>query len=160
MAQACTIPCNAAVARARLQQRFFGAEANRRLLALGAAATAVVLGLIALAFTEPLAGIVVVGWGLVGGAIVLGQAWLSAAAPARAALPAELARLVRVNAERVHPTRLAELQSRAAALTLDHPNADTLASRLLQDLRETTGEAWRCSCRKRSLLPIPLPFGR
>jgi hypothetical protein len=72
-------------------------------------------------------------------------------------MPAELARLVEENAGRIHAARLPDLRQRAAALSLDQPNFATWATRLLLDLREATGEAWRCPCPKRRL-PIPLPL--
>lgn len=157
MAQACTIPCSAAVLQRRLQQRLFGDETFNRLPVLG---TALLLGIaspVALVFAPAVTAIVLAGWGFLGAAVVLGQAWLGAATPARRALPAELLRLIDANADRIHPPRAAALRERAAALRLEQPNFDTYVTRVLQDLREATGEAWRCPCRKRRL-PIPLPF--
>jgi hypothetical protein len=157
MATKCSIPCNAAALRTALQTRLFGDETYRRLPVIGGA---LVLGLISpatLLVAPAVTAIVLGAWCLVGIAVVLGQAWLEAATPARREMPAELARLVEANAARIHPPRLPELRDRAAALNLNQPNFDTWASRLLHDLREATGEAWRCPCRKRRL-PLPLPM--
>lgn len=55
----------------------------------------------------------------------------------------------------MHAPRVADLQKRVSVLSLGQPNFDLFATRVLQDLREATGEAWRCPCRKRRL---PLPF--
>ena len=156
MAEGCTIPCNARALRASLQGRLFSDETYSRLPVLGAALLIAVAGpVIALLIAPPITAVVLAGWGLLGAAIVLGQAWLGAATPAERAMPAELRRLVEANTARIHPPRVASLQERAAVLSLDQPNFGAYATRLLQDLREATGEAWRCPCRKRRL---PLPF--
>lgn len=149
------IPCTAAALQAGQQQRLFGDELYTRLPVIGAALLLAIVSPMVLIVAPAVTAIVLVGWGLLGAAVVLGQSWLGAAGPARRALPAELVRLVDANAERMHPPRAAVLRERAASLSLDRPNFDTYATRLLLDLREATGEAWRCRCPKRRL---PLPF--
>ena len=153
----CTTPCSARGLERMLRRRYFNAEGSARRLLVGAALAVLLAGLALFIIAPAVVGIVVAGWGLMGLAVALGQAWLAAAAPARAAMPAELARLVEDNTGRIHPARLPELRARAAALTIEEPNFGTLATRFLLELREATGEAWRCPCpeRKRRL---PLPF--
>jgi hypothetical protein len=151
MAQDCTIPCNARLLRAALQRRFFGDQLFERLPAIGVALLVGLASPVVLLFTPAVTAIVLAGWCLIGLAIICGQAWLGAATPALRAMPSELVRLVEDNAPRIHPPRVAELRARAAALSLDAPNFGTFATRLLQDLREATGEAWRCPCPKRRL---------
>jgi hypothetical protein len=149
----CTIPCDArALVRAR-QRRFFFAELRVRLPTLGVALLLVALSPFVL-LIEPLAAAVLCLWGLAAIVVVLAQAWLGAAGPARAGMVDELRGLIAANAERVHPPRLAELRARATALQPDRPYGALAVTRLLQDLREATGEAWRCRCARR--LPTSL----
>jgi hypothetical protein len=158
MASDCTIPCNARALQAGLRSRLFSDETFRRMpVVLGAPAVGIVVAAAVLLVAPPVTAIVIVGWALVGAMVAFGQAWLSTAMPARLAMPGELARLVEENAGRIHEPRLPELRQRAAALNLDQPNFDTWATRVLQDLREATGEAWRCPCPKRRF-PLPLPL--
>ena len=155
--QECTIPCDARELQAALQRRRFGDETFGRLPVIGAALLLAVASPALVLVAPVVTAVVLAGWGLVGAGVMLGQSWLAAATPARSAMPAELLRLIDAHAPRVHPPRLTALRHRASALTLDQPNFDTYATRVLQDLREATGEAWRCRCRKRRL-PFPLPF--
>ena len=157
MAQKCTIPCNARALQARLHERLFGDEVYRRLPVLGGALLLGLVSPVVLLFAPAVTAIVLAGWSLVGLVVVLGQAWLGAAAPARRSMPEELVRLVEANAPRIHPPRLAVRGDRSGALSMDQRNFDTFATRLLLAVREATGEAWRCPCRKRRL-PIPLPM--
>lgn len=156
MDQACTIPCNARALQTLVQRRLFGDETYRRLPVLGGVLVIVAAAVAALLLANAATALVLVGWGLIGAGIVLAQAWLGAATPAREAVPREMRRLVEDNAARIHTARVGAFHARAAALSLDQPNFDTNATLLLQDLREATGEAWRCPCRKRRL-PLPLP---
>lgn len=147
MAHDCTIPCNARALQAALQRRHFGDETYRRLgVLLGVPLLAVGGAAVALLVAPAVTAIVLAGWAIVGPLVALGQAWLGAVHPARRAMPEELVRLVETNAPRIHPPRAAELRQRAAALRLEQPNFDAGATRLLQELREATGEAWRCPC--------------
>lgn len=155
MAGECTIPCNASALRAGLQRQKFGDESYNRLPAIGAALLVGFIGILLLPLIPVAAAIVVACWGFVGAAVIVGQAWLAAGIPARASVPDELLRLVEANTVRMHPPRVAALHERVSMLSLGQPNFDLFATRVLQDLREGTGEAWRCPCRKRRL---PLPF--
>ncbi len=149
----CTIPCDAPRLVHALQRRFFFAELHGRLPALGVALLLVLLSPFVL-LLEPLTAVVLFLWGVAAVLVVLAQAWLGAAGPARAGVLDELRRLIEANAERVHPPRLAELRARAAALDPERPVGALTVTRLLQDLREATGEAWRCRCGRR-LSPSP-----
>lgn len=155
---ACTIPCSAKALQAQVHGRLFGDLIFARLPVIGAALALLVGGTaVALLVGPVVTAVILAGWCIVGLAAVVGQAWLGASRPAREALPAELRRLVEQNAGRLHVARAPELRARAGALSLDQSNFDTYATHLLLDLREATGEAWRCPCRKRRL-PLPLPF--
>ncbi len=142
----CTIPCDARALVRALQRRFFTIELRQRLPALGAALLLVFVSPFVLLPAPPLTAAVLFLWGLVAVLVVVAQAWLGAAGPARSAVQNELRRLIETNAERVHPPRLAELRARAAVLQPDRPYGALAVTRLLQDLREATGEAWRCRC--------------
>lgn len=141
----CTIPCDARALVRALQRRFFASELRQRLSTLGAALLLVLVSPFVL-LLAPLTAAVLFLWGLAAVLVVLAQGWLGAAGPARTAVQDELRRLIESNAERVHPPRLAELRARAAALQPDRPYGALAVTRLLQDLREATGEAWRCRC--------------
>ena len=159
MAQDCTIPCNARALQGAIHRRLFGDETFNRLPVIAGALALGIISPVVIVFAPAITGIVLAGWFFLGAAIAVGQAWLSAGAPARQAMPGELVRLVEANAGRIHSPRTAALRERAAALSLNEGNFATQATRLLQELREATGEAWRCPCRKRRLpIPIPLPF--
>lgn len=142
----CTIPCDARALVRSLHRRFFFVELRQRLPTLGVALLLVFLSPFVLLLAPPLTAVVLCLWGLAAVLVVLAQAWLGAAGPARAAVAAELRRLIEANAERLHPPRLAELRARAAALDPERPVGALTVTRLLQDLREATGEAWRCRC--------------
>jgi hypothetical protein len=142
----CTIPCHARALVGSLQRRFFASELRQRLPTLGAAVLLVFLSPFVLLLAPPLTAAVLFLWGLVAVLVGVAQAWLGAAGPARTAVWDELRRLIETNAERVHPPRLAELRARAAVLQPDRPYGALAVTRLLQDLREATGEAWRCRC--------------
>lgn len=157
MAQDCTIPCDAAALRRALHRQRFGDSMAGRTPIVAMALLIAVVSPILVVVAPAVTAIILALWGLVGAAVVAGQAWLDAAAPARQAMPDELAALVEANAARIHESRVPTLRARAAALSLAQPNFDTNATYLLRDLREATGEAWRCPCAGRRL-PVPLPF--
>jgi hypothetical protein len=155
MAQDCTIPCSARALVTRLQKRYFGDQTFDRLPVIGGAMLVGVISPVVLLFAPAITAIVLAGWCLFGIAVVLGQSWLGAAEPARRALPDELIRLVDDNAQRIHPPRLDSLRQRAASIGVTGRSSDVGVTHLLLDLREATGEAWRCRCPERRL---PLPW--
>ncbi len=155
--QDCSIPCNAREMQTALQQRRFGDETFGRLPVIGVALLLVLASPALALFAPVVTAVVIAGWGLAGIGVIVGQSWLGAATPARDAMPVELLRLVDINEPRMHPPRTTAIRHRATALTLDQPNFDSYATRVLQDLREATGEAWRCKCRRRRF-PLPLSF--
>lgn len=157
MAGDCTIPCSAGRLGLSLQTRMFGDLVYDRLFVVGMGLVLMLASPAVLLVAPAITAIVLAGWGAAALAIVVGQAWLGTATPAREAMPLELRRLVEANASRIHPSRVDAMRARAASLDLTHPAFDAETTRLLLDLREATGEAWRCPCPKRRL-PIPLPF--
>lgn len=154
MAKDCTIPCNAADLRLSLRTRFFGDETYRRLPVIGIALALLVASPIVILVAPAVTAVVIAGWALVGMLVVFGQSWLGSATPADLAMTTEVGRLVEANTARIHATRVDDLRRRAAALDLTDPYAGAKMTRILQDLREATGEAWRCPCKKRRL-PLP-----
>lgn len=154
MAKECTIPCNTADLRLSLRSRYFGDEAYRRLPVIGIALALLVASPIVILVAPAVTAVVIAGWALAGIAVVLSQSWLGSATPADLALTAEVSRLVETNTPRLHASRADDLRRRAAALDLSDPYAGAQMTRILQDLREATGEAWHCPCKKRRL-PLP-----
>jgi hypothetical protein len=92
---------------------------------------------------------------LAGAAVVAARGVLQAGEFSRLGVPAELDRIIDEHESEIFPARLAGLRSRAAALRYDIEAPRQRVGEFLQELRETTGEAWRCPCKKRRL---PLPF--
>lgn len=154
MANEGAIPCNAADLRLSLRTRFFGDEAYRRLPVIGFAIVLLVASPVVILIAPAVTALILAGWALAGLAVVLVQSWLGSATPADLALSREVGRLVEANVPRLHVSRAADLQRRAELLDLTHPYAGAQITRILQDLREATGEAWRNPCKKRRL-PLP-----
>jgi hypothetical protein len=88
-------------------------------------------------------------------AIILGRAMLQANEFTRLGVPAELDRIIDEHEAEIHPPRVAVLRQHAARLRYDTDQYRQRVTQFLQELREATGEAWRCPCRKRL---IPMPF--
>jgi hypothetical protein len=153
----CTIPCDARGLVQSLQTRGFGDAVYDRLPVIGVALLVLVAApfVLVAAAGAGVTAVVLVGWALVGLVVVVGQAWLGAAGPARVGIQGELLRLIETNAARIHPPRVALLRERAEALRPGHPYFDSAVTRILQDLREATGEAWRCPCAKRRIYAGP-----
>ncbi len=146
MARGCTIPCDAGGLRLALQRRLFWDGLTERLPALIAMGLVLGAAAVALVWAGPITALVMVGWALAAGAVLTGQAWLGAGPPATAAMHRETLQLVERHAAEIHPSRLAELRTRAAELEPAHAFFGTHTTRILQDLREATGEAFRCRC--------------
>ncbi len=146
MAHNCTIPCDAGHLRLALRRQLFWDALTERLPALMAVGLIVGGAALALVWAGPVTAVVLLGWALAAGAVLTGQAWLGTGMPATAAMHEEAVRQVERNAAALHPARAAELRARAAALEPHHAYFGTQTTRLLQDLREATGEAFRCPC--------------
>jgi hypothetical protein len=87
-------------------------------------------------------------------AVILGRAMLQANEFTRLGVPAELDRIIDEHEAEIHPPRVPVLRQHAARLRYDTEQYRQRVTQFLQELREATGEAWRCTCRKR-LLPMP-----
>jgi hypothetical protein len=92
----------------------------------------------------------------VGIGVAILRALLQADEFTRLGVPAELDRIIDEHEHEIHESRLAEFRAGASRLTYDIEDYRGAVTRFLEELRMTTGEAWRCPCRKRRL-PIPLP---
>lgn len=140
----CTIPRNSKALRTMIRRRMFGDEIWRRLPAIAAALIAGALSPLVLVIAPAPAAAVLLGWCLVALAVIAGQAWLSTDTPSLQTMPVEMRRLVEQNEPRIHAARLSELRGHVEGLRLEQPNFGTNVTRMLQELREATGEAFRC----------------
>jgi|SRR5215203_2741923 len=155
MARACSIPCdlNGVERRIRLRALRHTLEPLAPVLAAG------VIFLVATPILIPLANwqvaLVTALFFLLGIGVVLGRALLQAGENTRLAVPAELDRIIDEHESEFFPARLPRLRATAAAMRYDIEAHQQRVGQFLSELREATGEAWRCRCRKRR---IPLPF--
>jgi len=157
MARGCTIPCDIDGVERRIRSRALQDTLGPQAPALGIA----VLLLLASPILIPLADwrlalVAAIFFGLAA-AVILGRVMLRANEFTRLGVPAELDRIIDEHEAEIHPPRVAALRGHAARLRYDTDQYRLRVTQFLQELREATGEAWRCPCRKRRL-PIPLPF--
>jgi hypothetical protein len=157
MAQACTIPCDIGGVERRIRSRALQDTLGPQAPALGVAALLLLASpaLIPLADWK-LAAVAAIFFGLAA-AVILGRAMLQANEFTRLGVPAELDRIIDEHEPEIHPPRIPLLRHQAARLRYDTDEYRRRVTQFLQELREATGEAWRCPCRKRRL-PIPMPF--
>jgi hypothetical protein len=157
MARGCTIPCDIGGVERRIRSRAMQDTLGPQAPALGLA----VLLLLASPILIPLADwrlalVAAVFFGLAA-AVIVGRVTLRANEFTRLGVPAELDRIIDEHEAEIHPPRVAALRTSAAHLRYDTDQYRLRVTQFLQELREASGEAWRCPCRKRRL-PIPLPF--
>lgn len=157
MARGCTIPCGIGGVEARIRARALQSTMAPNAAALGAA----VLLLLASPLLIPLADwkvalVAAIFFALAAG-VIAARAMLQATEFTRLGVPAELDRIIDEHEAEIHPPRLPLLRAEAARLRYDTEAYRTRVTQFLLELREATGEAWRCPCRKRRL-PIPMPF--
>lgn len=159
MARRCTIPCNISGVERRIRSRALQATLAPQAPVLG-------IGLILLLATPALIGIaswevavIAAIFFLLGTGVVAARALLQTQDFTRLGVPAELDRIIDEHETEIHPPRLPLLRAAAAGLRYDTDAYRRRVNEFLQELREATGEAWRCPCRKRRLpIPLPLPF--
>ncbi len=159
MARGCTIPCNIGGVERRIRSRALQDTLAPQAPVIGAG----VLLLLASPILIPIAGwqaaVVAAIFFLFGVCVVIGRAMLQAGEFTRLGVPAELDRIIDEHEAEIHPPRVPLLRARAAALRYDTEAYRLRVTQFLQELREATGEAWRCRCRSsRFPLPLPLPF--
>ena len=159
MARGCTIPCDIGGVERRIRTRALQTTIAPQLPALGAG----LLLLLATPILIPLAGwqvaLLAALFFLLGLGVVFGRALLQAGEFTRLGVPAELDRIIDEHEAEIHPPRVPVLRAEAATLRYDIDAYRLRVTQFLQELREATGEAWRCPCRKRRLpIPLPLPF--
>ncbi len=157
MASGCTIPCSIGGVEGRIRSRALQSTLAPTMPALGG----VVLLLLASPVLIPLAGwkvalLAALFFALAAG-VIFARALLQAGEFTRLGVPAELDRIIDEHEAEIHPPRLPLLRDEAARLRYDTEAYRTRVTQFLLQLREATGEAWRCPCRKRRL-PIPMPF--
>jgi hypothetical protein len=157
MAQGCSIPCSIDGVERRIRSRA---------LQVTLAPMAPVVGAGAVLFLASPVLIPIAGWQvalvaalffLLGVGVVVGRGMIQAGEFTKLGVPAELDRIIDEHESEIHPPRVPQLRARAAALRYDTEAYRQRVTQFLLELREATGEAWRCRC-QRSLLPIPLPF--
>ena len=159
MARRCTIPCTIDGVERRIRSQALQTTLAPQAPLLG-------VGILLLLATPVLIGIA--NWKvavlaalffLLGLGVVVGRALLQSNEFTRLGVPAELDRLIDEHEGEIHPPRVPVLRATAARLTYDSEAYRRRVTEFLQELREATGEAWRCPCRKRRLpIPLPLPF--
>jgi hypothetical protein len=159
MVRGCTIPCSIDGVERRIRSRAL----QSTLAPLAPVVGVGVLLLLATPVLIPIAGwqvaLVAAIFFLLGVAVVIGRAMLQAGEFTRLGVPAELDRIIDEHEAEIHPSRIPALRARAAALRYDTEAYRLRVTQFLQELREATGEAWRCRCRRsRFPLPLPLPF--
>jgi len=157
MAQGCTIPCDIDGVERRIRVRALQTTLAPQAPVLGMGvvlllATPVLIGLANWQVALVAAIFFALGIGVVGG-----RGLLLAGEFTRLGVPAELDRIIDEHESEIHARRLPQLRATAASLHYDIEAYRPRVTQFLQELREATGEAWRCRCRKRRL-PIPMPF--
>jgi hypothetical protein len=157
MAQRCTIPCEIDGVERRIRRRALRSTLAPHTPAIGAG----IVLLLATPILIPLAGwqvaVAAALFFLLGVVVVVGRAMIQAGDFTRLGVPAELDLLIDEHESEIHPPRVAVLRERAARLRYDTEAYRARVTQFLQELREATGEAWRCRCRRRRL-PISMPF--
>jgi hypothetical protein len=155
MAQGCSIPCDLRGVEGRIRSRALKRTMQPLLPVIGAGIVLALASPLLIPFAGWEAALVAAVFFLAGTAVVAARGFLQAGEFSRLAVPAELERIVDEHEAEIFPNRLAGLRSRAASLRYDIEAPRQRVGEFLQELRETTGEAWRCPCKKRRL---PLPF--
>jgi hypothetical protein len=157
MAGRCTIPCEIDGVERRIRRRALQSTISPNAAAIGAG----IVLLLATPILIPLAGwqaaAVAAVFFLLGVAVVVGRSMIQAGEFTRLGVPAELDLLIDEHEAEIHPPRVPVLRDQAAKLRYDTEAYRVRVTQFLQELREATGEAWRCRCRKRRL-PISMPF--
>ena len=156
MAQRCTIPCSISGVEWRIRKRALPTTLGPQLPLIGAGVVLLVLSPILIAVATWQVAVVAALFFALGIGVVVGRALLQADEFTRLGVPAELDRIIDEHEHEIHESRIAEFRAAASRLTYDSEDYRRSVTRFLEDLRMTTGEAWRCPCRKRQL-PIPLP---
>jgi hypothetical protein len=157
MARGCTIPCDIGGVERRIRMRAVQDTLPAQGPALGAAVLFLVLSPILIPIAGWPAALVTALFFLLGIGVVVGRSMVEASGFTKLGVPAELDRIIDEHEAELFAPRVAELRAQAARLTYDSEAYRKRVGQFLQELRMTTGEAWRCPCRKRRL-PIPLPF--
>lgn len=155
MAQRCSIPCDLRGVEGRIRARALKATMQPLLPVIGAGVVLALASPLLIPFAGWQAGLVAAIFFLAGTAVVAARGLLQAGESSRLAVPAELDRIIDEHEAEIFPARLPQLRSRAASLRYDIDAPRRRVGEFLHELRETTGEAWRCPCKKRR---FPLPF--
>ena len=156
MAQGCSIPCNVNGVEGRIRKRARAHTLAPQLPLVGLAIIFAVASVALVTVAPWPVALVAALFFLLGAGIIYLRGVQGAGEFTRLGVPAELDRIIDEHESEIHPPRVEELRARAASLTYDSSEYRKRVTQFLQELRATTGEAWRCPCRKRRL-PIPLP---
>jgi hypothetical protein len=159
VAKGCTIPCNLGGVERRIRRRAFKKALGPQLPVLGAGVLFLLAAPVLIALANWQVALVAVLFFLLGTTVVAARVLIGTADEVRYSVPVELSRILDEQAGQIHPGRLDALRAEAERLTYDVEAYSRRVGQFLQGVRETTGEAWRCPCRKRRLpIPLPLPF--
>ena len=157
MAQRCTIPCGINGVEGRIRRRALQQTLAPRLPLAGVAVVLAVASVVLITFAPWQAAVVAALFFLLGAGVIVSRGVLLSGEYTRLGVPAELDRIIDEHEGELFASRVPQLRAQAARLTYDSPDFRNRVTQFLQELRASTGEAWRCPCRKRRL-PIPLPF--
>ena len=159
MAQRCTIPCTIDGVERRIRARALRRTLTPQIPLIGVGVLLLLLSPVLVAVASWQVALIAALFFLLGIGVIVGRALVQTADDTRLGVPAELDRIIDEHEAEIHPPRVPGLRARAAQLTYDSEAYRTRVTQFLEELREATGEAWRCPCRKRRLpMPLPLPF--
>ena len=157
MASGCTIPCDIGGVERRIRVRALQDTLGPQGPTLGLALLLLVASPVLIPLADWKLAVVAAIFFALAAAVIVGRAMLQANEFTRLGVPAELDRIIDEHEAEIHAPRVPLLRRQAARLRYDTDAYRRRVTQFLQELREATGEAWRCPCRKRRL-PIPMPF--
>lgn len=159
MAKGCTIPCGIDGVEWRIRNRAIQDALSKQLPALGFGLLLLLASPVLIAVAAWQVAVVAALFAMLGLGAIAGTAVLGTQDFVRLGVPAELDRIIDEHEAEIFPDRVAALRAVAARLTYDSASYRERVTQFVRELREATGEAWRCPCRKRRLpIPLPLPF--
>lgn len=159
MAKGCTIPCTIGGVENRIRRRETPAALRPWLPIIGVGVVLLLATPVLIALANWQVAFVAAIFFLLGTGVVATRAGLAVIEASRRRVTEELLTIIDEHEAEIFPARLPQLRAEAAQLTYDGDNPRVRVNQFLEELREATGEAWRCPCRKRRLpIPLPLPF--
>lgn len=157
MAARCTIPCSVGGVESRIRTRALQTTLAPNIPVIGAGVLLLLVSPVLIAFAGWQVALIAALFFALGVGVVVVRGFLRTAEYTRIGVPEELGRIVEAHASEIHAARLPALRATAAGLRYDTSEYRARVTAFLHELREATGEAWRCPCKKRRF-PLPLPF--